>query len=281
MKSNNYKDLYYLCLPIIYIVYLIYIRILVQRLPRDIDVISPIRMYLIMFIILCLLIRLYFLLKQDNIINNKETKNIYILKIKKIFQIFAEHLTEIRTMFIRILSNAIKNYNFYVLEWIRYYYLYTPSKKITILVFSFEILPKLIVLAVFLIDVIFFKQLYFSYKFAALLLLPLIPPFITAIIQEFYTTNIEDIVDLLDSKPIEGTEYHEFCFYDPSVVPDFVGDLNSFLSLHFCPVFYVPYINAWINDIRNKYYFNKIKIVICIVYIFVWSYILMMGLGFI
>lgn len=274
------KNLYYLLLPLIYIGYLIYIRIILKRMPKDIAVFtSSIKIVFITFIIVCLLIRLYLLLKHDNLIKQKESNNRYVLKIKQIILKITEHLTEVRSMFIRIIANYNKNYRKIVLGWIQYYYLYTPSKKITILVFSFEMLPKIVVLVAFLTDIIFFKRLDYFYKSLVLLLLPVIPSFITAIIQDFYDTNIRGMIRLLDSKPIEGTEYHEFCFYNEDTVPDFIVNLNEFLVAHLCPVFYVPYINAWINDIRNDFYFNKLNILICILYILGWGYILLVGLA--
>jgi hypothetical protein len=249
-------------------------------MPKDIVIFaSPMKMVFIIFIIICLLIRLYLLLKQDNLIKQKESNNRYFLKIKEILLKITQHLTEVRTMFIRIVENYKENYREIVLGWIQYYYLYTRTTKMRLLVFSFEMLPKIVVLVAFLTDIIIFKRLDYFYKFLVLLLLPLIPQHIAAMIQTFYDCNIRHMIRLLDSKPIEGTEYHEFCFYDESLVPDFILDLDEFLVAHFIPVFSVPYIQARINDIRNDFYFNKINILICILYIFGWGYILLVGLA--
>jgi hypothetical protein len=267
-------------IPIIYITYIIYIRLIYVRLPRDIGLLNkPILIYTTCVILLGMLLRIYLLLKQDGVIKTKPSSNRYILKIKKIMEIVSKEITKIIKSFLRVLSRKIWFYTDCVMRLNQYIFIYAYTKTFIVIVFLFKIIPKIIVVLIFLIDVFYFKQLNYFYKALGLLLLPIIYSIIKNMVEVLYADNIQDLINLLDSKPIPNSEYHEFCFNPKIFLPSSVLGLETHLIFYFYPIYEIPYILGELIFIEKKFQFNKIDILICIFYLIGWTYVLLKGLG--
>ena len=279
MKRYNFQFLY-LFLPIIYGMYISYIRLIRERIPREVIIFSEITLLISTVIIIsCLSLRLYFLLKQSEILKTKPITNKILLKIKYRFLLMAQIFNESTTGLLRILNMTFSSYSERLLNIIRYLYLNIESKQFTILVIGVDLVPKIIVLLTFMLDVFYFRQLNYFYKSVGLLLLPVIFSVIKRMVEQFYIDNIQDLIDGLSSEPIPGSEYHDFCFNPYKDVPDSVPPLEIHLLLHFYPIYEIPYHLGRLEEIKKKYHFNTVNILVCILYLIGWSQILLIGLG--
>lgn len=278
MKIFKYYLL--LTLPLAYIMYLVYIRIFLTRAPRDLYVFSyPLLIITTTFIIGCLLLRIYFLLKSLKIIDKKPTKNKYILLLQQDIIILKAKMEIIVQNSFGFLGKQFKSYNTYLLNFIKFCYLHIPSKKHTVVILCMDIVSKIIVIMIFLLDVFYFKQLNYFYKTLWLLLLPLSLDIIKLATMQYYREHIVKMIALFDSKPIEATEFYEICFKENLKIFDY-DDFEYYFYCEFCPVFEIPYNLAIRLDIRDKFRLKVINLIICIFYLIGWSYIWLIGMGY-
>lgn len=279
--KHNLLELIYFLIPIMYMAYIIYMRLIRTRVPRDVAVFSsPILVYSTAFILLVLLLRLYFLLKSDGLISRKQTNNHYILKIKEKISSISDHVEYIKRSFIEKLSRNISFYDDILIKISQILFLTVPSKKFTVFTIIFNMVPRMIVVLAFLIDVFYFKQLHYFYKLVGFLLLPLFFSILHKMVEEFYSYNIQDLIDLLDSKPIPGSECDEFCYNTNKRICNTLPPLEIHLLLNFYPVYEIPYHLGEFERIKKKHHFNKIKILVCILYMLGWTQIFLTGIGF-
>lgn len=275
MKRNLLYFIYSL-FPIIYLAYLIYIRLISVRMPRNIDIFtSPALIYSTIIMLFCLCLRLYFLLKTDGIIKTSESKNKYISFLQEISIHISQVFSAMITTCIRTISIYFRSYDEIMIRIVQYLYVYVPSKRFTLIIIGFNVVSKLIVIIAFLIDIFYFKQLNYFYKTLAFLLLPIIFSAIKTCVEQFYNDNIQDLVDGIDSKPIPNSEYDEFCFNPYKMVPESTPPLDVHLWLYFYPIYEIPYNLGHIEHIHHQYHINKINILFCILYIIGWSNILL------
>lgn len=124
----------------------------------------------------------------------------------------------------------------------RWVYVIAKAKNFYLGVLGFTVVPKLLVVFLFLIDVFYFKELNYFYKSLGLLLLPLVFKALKTIVEEYYNENIQDLIYLLDSKPIAHSPDYEFCFNESRIIPEFIGDLETFFLMYFVPIYEIHII---------------------------------------
>ena len=264
--------------------YLFYMRFLVSRAPRDITIIySNYKLYFLGFLICGFAIRIYVLLKILEFIPNKQPKSKIMLNLKLgvyVINYYVNHyLNRLRLNFIRQLTIRIKHFSAFSLWLIQKTDKHVKTTLFAKVFFFCETGAKLIVLVVLIMDVFYFKQINYFYDVLGLLFIPLITDFLLKAMIIFSQDNIKIMVGFLDSEPIEGTEYHEFCFYDTSLKPYGVSCLTEYINNYLSPVFDFIYTLTEINIMRIKYKSQHWLLVINIGYFLTWTYVLMVGLG--
>lgn len=282
MKNNVFNSIISILLfslPLVYGLYLIYIRVLVSRAPRDIGLIeSKITFFILGSIIIGLSIRLYLSLKTLEIIPTKEPKNKIIIWCKRWLFWLNSYIELIKTHFLRTLAKNFKSYGTLSLELIRKTYYYVDSKRFEILLFITEIGVKILLVLLFMVEVFYCKQINYFYKLLWLLLIPLVIDILIYMMNLFYKDNIKALIGFLDSKPMDN-EYDEFCFHEDAVILDVFEDIYDLVDNHLDPVFDHVYTLANIHDIRKRYKFKVILLLITICYLCTWLYVFFVGFG--
>jgi hypothetical protein len=234
---------------------------------------------LIAFILLGILFRIYYLLDLLDVIKSDEIKNKYLRLWRAEIIFFVGKLRIKFYSFFEYLTINYFQYNEILFKVAAFLHSYVPSKVHTVIILFVDVFSKVIVVLSFLIDIFYFKQLSYFYKTVGLLLLPVVLYIIKASLLCYHKDKTAFIfATCIDSKPIEGTEYHEFCFKEGIDPSDFDDDFESFFYLVFCPIFEIPYMVLERYKVHDYYNVDWISLSICIIYFLGGSYMLLTGI---
>jgi hypothetical protein len=197
--------------------FIFYIRIILDRIPHEIDFSWNIYKFIVFFFLTVIIL---FLLKKK--IFSKQKTNRFIEWINKnllikIITLYDSSLKKVYFHFIEWQNNIIKDFlqycifnlaNFLELEIIRKH-----AYSSLIIYYFFVIIPRIIVLHCFLVDVIIFQKFYYMYKTIWLLIIPLIWNIIYYIIKEHANTqflgfNLYLNIEIINNKDLLSKYYN-------------------------------------------------------------------------
>ena len=246
MKINkNNKIVILNVIGLIMLIWYVWIRFIMQRLPKDI----PFQLSLTTAIIL-LYICLTFIFIIKNIVKPKVSLiREYIFTIfRLIFKpLFVLDKSLRKTLIIQFIINKLAKYSYYFTS-------YDTTKNI-ISYYTWHFLPKYLFLLIFNIDIFYLHQLYFTYIFTILNIIPLIISYLIWLIRNNLEENIlfiekwyevkiisthpdpeRDFADLLDPDGIDNFKVRTFLSYQM---------INNGMSKYECG-------KTW--DVVKKYY---------------------------
>jgi hypothetical protein len=182
IKNNRRnKNLLYLVYPITYIIFIFFTRFIFTRLPRDLFVpFTLYKLFLTLFIITMLGLRLYFLLrkasyiKKNDVTENPYLKNKIILFCLSKLLAIARFFKKSWLAFYAFLCTKIPKIQFGFVYIARFMDKNDTDNKRLLLILFFDVVPKIIMITIFLIEVLVYKQICYFYKLLWLFVLPLI-----------------------------------------------------------------------------------------------------------
>lgn len=187
MKSTINK--LYILLGAFIVCYILFIRLIWKRLPKELSTDLP--EYLMLFYLL--IISMFIVLIIINIFHlfNKT------IHPNKGLKIISQFIQECLYTFDEYIKN--KDYTYFslgsLLQSFCSVYVYCVNrnsfKKHRYLLVLFDILPKVIMASVFLFEIIFMHKINYFYKLSGLLLLPLVFNYVIYTLKDFCTRNLE------------------------------------------------------------------------------------------
>ena len=124
------------------------------------------------------------------------------------------------------------------------------------------ILPRVLVLVAFLIDVFIYKELNYTYRFSVLLLVPLVCKYIKNSLQEFWIKNVEvldNILYVFNPESKQRVFTLEF-IYARLNIPKYSYIYNNILEYGLMPEFHAKYENITkYSPIKTMNYYLEIR----------------------
>lgn len=175
------------------IIYLVYIRLLLVRAPRDLTLYNPSLNYKLFFLVLIgIFVSLFICYKTIRIIRNLEEKETKIQSyLKKINEIIDSSLKTVLEFLLNYIPN---NYEMIFNLAKNFYFLFGKRNEGFFVLISLVI--RIIIVFLFLIDIFFFFEFNYFYKSLILLCLPLMINLFFYNLREF-ADNLEEIKSYL------------------------------------------------------------------------------------
>lgn len=264
-----YKKLFYILLGVVLTLYIIYIRLIVIRAPRDLILFNSTYNYKLIFIMsMGIIISLFLVYKNMRIIlEKKESNNIINQLITTLNKTITNSFNE---LFNFILFTFVKEpYEVCSLFAKKFYALFS---KITEGIFIYiNILLKFIILIVFLIDVFYFFRLNYFYKALILLCIS-----ICISIVMFILDKVANNLPLIESYLIKGETVDSVTKKVNLTFSASPGNEN--IDLDYTVEEYAicskirQYLDIYFS--LNHYYLPRFNIIMHLLYLFGWLYIL-------
>jgi hypothetical protein len=221
--KTKITNLIYIIFGLIIITFLIYNRVLLKRLPRDIfpEITFNITIFYVLFFIISftfLILNSYYLLHK--LIFKRELRpNKYLIKFIAYkwnpLNLISRSLVSLDTF----IKNQTPRYN-ELFSYADYYtlklgQLLCKYKKYTVLSFvSIKVFSEIILCILFLTDIIIFKQFKYFYNNLWLLLIPMLIAYIIYTINKFLKVNLDSIETVLEIRVVPSEEIPEV------IIPD-------------------------------------------------------------
>lgn len=273
---NILKNIIWVLFPLMYISYIIYIRFFLIREPRLLFIpLSYTQIFIILFVVIILIIRIYVLLIKEDIIKPKESSKI-VNWVKTQVSKFVKYHNDIWRNFYHLFTTNSLQINFAILKFCKYFSHITNANSIFI-VTIFQIVPRIILLNVFLIEIFAYHKLYYFYKVLMLLILPLIFLAIREILFQFYADNMENLQESICVK----TDDNSFETYELNAKyehPAYIKDIFDFMENHYMPVYSIKPILIHLDTIIIENKINWLYMLFLVLHIIGWLTILFFGL---
>ena len=239
MGNGNFKNNLLFIVGITIITYILYIRLFLKRMPKELNIEMSLftkTIFITMFIgfLMLLLNSIRLFLINKKFYKPKMPKNQYFVFIKDKLQLYSDFWSNSLK---KVHERLVQGYLSYYLEKIGSYLpQYFKIYETYYLTLAFNFLPKSIVLVTFLIDVLFYQELYYFYKTAPLLLLPLIYQYLVyAVYQDalngvFEADNCLVIINKKNNEIITGLYYFKIrCRFMIRYINEF--DLSQYIYI--------------------------------------------------
>lgn len=265
---------FYLLLGAFIIFYVIYVRLIVVRVPRDLYMVEPIKYELIFLALSWILISVFIIIKNILILLNLNTNHNGFFQglILKIQQIIDNALHEVLHLFSTFIDKSPE----IIFSLAKHFYtLFGKINENLFLLISFII--RFIIVGAFLTDVFYFFELKYFYKSLILLCIPICISILFYLLKDF-ATNLEEAESFLLIKE-EGfnanTKEPIFTFM-PSQ-----GNEDIDLQYHVDYFITCSKISGYLSvyDYLTYYYSSRINIFIYSMYLIGWSYIIFINLS--
>lgn len=240
-QINKYQILIFCGFLIVSFIF--YARVLLKKLPRELNADLPFNVKIVFSYLFLLVLILFFANIYKYLINNNYYKPKTVMLTNSLrFQI---------TKIFEFWSNSLYAVHFYLIEKFpkilllfrnlgNFIYKKIPYKQLNILNILFIIIPKIVVLISFMIDVFNYNVLNYFYKTSILLLIPLIFNYLRFAIEESYLKSIREFNEVVIIKNKETQEHI----------------LAETYTLHYCknPEFdFSKYTYSFTTEFKKKY----------------------------
>lgn len=282
MKKNNITFNITIIIGIILLSYILWIRFIRERLPRDIPFnFTFFGLIIILVICISFVYQLIQITKPINILQ-ETPQNFLNLLIISIYKLYATPLyilqkTIINNKYIYPIINKLLKYilNVYI-----YFSLYKNNRYITLYLFC-SIIPRYLLLMFFVVDIFYFHKLEICYNFLFIGLIPMISSFFiksSDIIFEKYCEFLEKnfLIELDPEDQTENSNYY-FDILDLRPHPDFndemlkhILEIRYFIEIQSASIWfdYDPYNYKCIETWEARLdYARKFNIVLSPIYI--------------
>lgn len=268
------KDNFFFILCLVYIILFISLRLKVKESRSLSEFNTTLDLFFCLFALIICLIRLILILKFELNLNLGKSNNEIFKYLSLKMTIVMKSFNDIWIKFFNILLQKFYNLNFFLLYITRHLYsLQDFSKSIIILL---DIIPRGIVLILFLIDIFWFQKFYYFYCAIPLLLLPLLFNILFYMLLEFHITNIVSLENrLIINFDVENRKC-TYKFVDDVILPEFVKDLKDFMLNHYLPLKDIPEMLNQFTMQKKMLKLNWITILITFCYAIGWSKVLIL-----
>lgn len=264
-RINSLLQLYYFFLGVLIISYVLYVRVILNRVPKELYLFEPISYKLIFMVISGITLSIFIIIKSISLLlyPNKISNNIFNTILSQISNIISDSLREVYNIIISNINNS------YELISSLAYHFYEKFGKLHEGFFLFvSYIIRFFIVMAFLIDVFYFFELKYFYKALILLTISLSIKIVFFILKDF-ATNLEEIASYLtlvndaqDSSNIKFIPSH--------------GNEDINLEYHINHFRICSQINGYL-DVYNfllNYYNPRVNLFIYLLYLIGWLYIL-------
>lgn len=281
------KQIILFLLPLSYIGYILYFRLIFERNSRILFV--PLSISQIIFTCLAIILliwRIHSLLKKLGVITKKEKTNKLFALFGEIFYRISGVLNKLWIDFVRVFTYHAKSVtiNLGLLKFIKKIQIWQQERfqPTLYLILIFQVLPRVINLIAFLTDIFYFQEFFYFYKTLGLLLLPLIYSAMASIIQLYYDDNMEGVRDCLVITKEEKYPFFRlnYKFADDFECPGYIKGVPDFVLNHYIVFLKIRYMLTYIETVREYFYIYWILLGISVGYLIGWSAILFFGIAF-
>ena len=289
MITKIYNFIVFFCIPMMYIFWIIYIRILKVRIPRDLVIdMSSSQVIITLFCIIIAGLRVYFLLQNVGFFlpNPNPKQNLFNSFKKKVINICKEigdYYDYIWGEFYCLIVNSSIKFAFFHLYISKKLYKISRFSTMVIIILIFDLVPRLIVVSLFLIEIFIYQHFHYFYKSLFLLILPLIYKIIEKSFIRFYSDNRDNLAGYLEVTefrlPNSTTLVRQYNFVDGCELPDYIKNLTDFLFNHVMPVIYMYSTKKTFDLVKDMIKMPIINIVIASGFLIGWLGILAIGIS--
>lgn len=267
--KNFLNNKIYLLIGFFIVIYTIYIRLVLKRLPRELHMFDPINYVLIIITISWICLSLFIIWKNIRIILNikSPSMNTFQKTLSSIQNIITESLQQVYFFLGQFVSNGYENISFLAEKFYEFFYTRTEALFLSI---SYAI--RLIIVIIFLIDVFVFFKLYFFYRALILLCIPICINIFFFILKNF-SSNLNEIQSYLI---LEEDGYDELTKEPLTIFKPSPGNEDIDLSYHVTQFIICSKITGYLQvyEYLHNYYSPRINIFIYSLYLIGWIYIL-------
>lgn len=237
-QINNYlKKQLFICIGLIFLFYLFYIRILYKHLPKELNYnlnliakITFVYLFSIMILLFIITIRKYCI--TYNYYKPREIKETMFLysSVKKILNFFVSlwynSLLAIHKIIITNINYTyINKLNLYIITHIGFENIYKLK-----LIFNF--LPRFLFLTIFIIEVLFFNKLDFLYKISFILIIPMLLQYFIFMLKDISLDGILELDNYIIIQNVNNDEiissYNYFKLRSRNIIKDNDTDLTEY-----------------------------------------------------
>jgi hypothetical protein len=250
IMTNKIKNIIYIIIGLYFILMLFIYRLIIIRLPKDLDNIN------LIFCVIFIIINFFCIYKTLKSLFNLEVKNLKFMQYLQHFYVNSmknvDNIIKHKYLGPEILGKSLLYITTFFFKKIN-----DNNSIITFLVL--DVLPKLIFIFIFIFDIYIKQQFCYIYSYGWILLLPLIFSYILYTFKEFALVNIQIIYK---NHLIFYNNIYEIILYDDFIKALQKTSLNKINSLQ-----EIAYITL-INNTNEKYqetldfYINQLYIFI-------------------
>lgn len=275
MKNNTKLNFIYLISGFILISYIFYTRILVVRLPRDLNLYlnNELNIKLLIIISTGITLSIYLLMVNLLFFKHKVLKETLIsatlLKLKKFIE---RALFEVYNLVISIIPNSYERISKFS-SW--FYSIFGNKTEGFFVYLTYAV--RFFILFTFLVDVLYFFKFNYFYKSLILLCIPLVINFLIFALTDF-ANNFDDAKSylIINALGLDEKTQLPITSYSPSP-----GNEDINLEYHIEQFILCSKIKGYLNvyNLVLHYYSIRCNIIIYSLYLIGWLYIILHSLG--
>ena len=273
LKNKSLTKLFYVLFGFFIISYIIYVRLILVRIPKYLIMTNPLNYSLIIIMLTWIFICIFIIIKSIMSIFKFHSSTSKIQKILlNYYNIFYDSLTEVYQIIINNIENSYDIISYLAKTFYKYFGQITEGLFLYISYFI-----RFIIVSSFLFDVFYLFQLKYFYKTLFLLIIPICINVFIYIFKDI-ANNLEDAESFLSITVVgtDPTTNEPIIDYRPRS-----GNEDIDLTYHIEQFVLCSKLNGYfyVYDFLASYYNPRINIIIYFFYLIGWFHVLLINLN--